>query len=288
MVWVSETYHWLFDGVAGAAVVGIAGYLLKRLLKSRSSEGASLTAQGAKVTGSPVASGSGITQNINSHNINLSMPGSPEKRDSGCDFWLEFDPRGSHPLMIQNNGPEPAFEVAVKIPADGSGFTSDVINRLDNDRGWRSVGSNGNFVYLDYLRNTIVETILRHDSHETRLQEIAVLISYRTYTEQSCEFHLEIRLPLRNGIQFSLPQKPIEHSLDGKILQFLDTGITSEDVPFSGAGLRFFRASQIASAISAPQDVVSHRLERLQSCGRVQRSEGTLDNAAPRWSLARR
>jgi hypothetical protein len=77
MQWLSENYKWLFDGVAGAAVIAAIGYLVQRLLKgSKNPPGATatLTAQGAKVTNSPVASGSGITQNINSPTINVSLP----------------------------------------------------------------------------------------------------------------------------------------------------------------------------------------------------------------------
>ncbi len=59
MSWLSENYKWLFDGVAGAAVIAFIGYVVHRLLGSqdRQQGAAALTAQGAKVTNSPVASG---------------------------------------------------------------------------------------------------------------------------------------------------------------------------------------------------------------------------------------
>lgn len=48
--------------------------------------------------------------------------------------------------------------------------------------------------------------MLRGPTDGKELQRIPVLISYRTRTEQGCESHLEIRLPLKNGIQFALPE----------------------------------------------------------------------------------
>jgi hypothetical protein len=75
MLWLSENYKWLFDGVGGAAVLAAIGYAIHRFRRSRHRQGsAALTAQGANVVNSPVASGSGITQTINSPTINLSLP----------------------------------------------------------------------------------------------------------------------------------------------------------------------------------------------------------------------
>src|SRR5882762_4926191 len=99
--------------------------------------------------------------------------------EQGCDFWLAFDLRGSRPLGIQNNGAEPAFDVVVQIPADGSGFNSDVINRLDNDRNWVSCTLKGNFVFLEAVLTILVQTILRSDDGE-EVRRIPVLITCRT------------------------------------------------------------------------------------------------------------
>ena len=75
MKWLTENYKWLFDGVGGAAVLAVIIYVIHRLRPSRRLQGnAALTAQGARVVNSPVASGSGITQTINSPTINLSVP----------------------------------------------------------------------------------------------------------------------------------------------------------------------------------------------------------------------
>jgi hypothetical protein len=77
MHWLSENFKWLFDGFAGLVVTAVAGYLI-RFFQKRSSEHqsgtAALNTQGAKVTNSPVASGSHISQNINSPTLNLSLP----------------------------------------------------------------------------------------------------------------------------------------------------------------------------------------------------------------------
>jgi hypothetical protein len=68
--WLSDNWKLLFDGVGGAAAVAIIGYVCKRWLWPQPPEqGANLTAQGASVHESPVASGSGITQTIgDTHN----------------------------------------------------------------------------------------------------------------------------------------------------------------------------------------------------------------------------
>src|SRR5216684_4666260 len=55
---------WLFDGVGGAALIFFVGLMLKWFKSKEHPTGATLTAQGAKVTHSPVASGSGITQTV--------------------------------------------------------------------------------------------------------------------------------------------------------------------------------------------------------------------------------
>jgi hypothetical protein len=129
------------------------------------------------------------------------------KEDSGIaqsptDFWLQFHPTGSRALHIQNNGGEPAFDVVIQIPAGGSGFKSDVINRVDNDRKWVTCGLNGQFVWLDDIRGILSKIIL----NDNKLARIPVLVSYRTRKQQGCEYHLEIRLPLKDGIHFSLPE----------------------------------------------------------------------------------
>jgi hypothetical protein len=129
------------------------------------------------------------------------------QNDSGTspsltDFWLQFNASGSRFLGIQNNGAEPAFDVVVQIPADGSGFKSALINRVDNDRDWVLCSLKGQFVSHDYIRDILAGTILGDD----KVKKIPVLITYRTRNQHHCEYRLEIRLPIQNGIQFALPE----------------------------------------------------------------------------------
>jgi hypothetical protein len=62
-------WEWVFSGI-GVFVIGL---FLQRWLKS-SDRTATLTAQGAKVSGSPVASGTGITQNVNEIHYHSAQP----------------------------------------------------------------------------------------------------------------------------------------------------------------------------------------------------------------------
>ncbi len=100
----------------------------------------------------------------------------------------------------------PVFS-GVKIPADGSGFTSDVINRLENDKDWVSCSSKGGLVNQEAIRTVLAATILRGSLGENP-KSIPVSITYRTPTQSNRECRLEIRLPLKNGIQFALPGLP--------------------------------------------------------------------------------
>jgi hypothetical protein len=70
-------WEWVFSGIGVFAV----GLFLQRWLKS-SDRTATLTAQGAKVSGSPVASGTGITQTVNeTHNYYTQPTGESPRRD---------------------------------------------------------------------------------------------------------------------------------------------------------------------------------------------------------------
>jgi hypothetical protein len=76
--WLSDNWKILFDGIGTAAAVASIGYVCKRWFESRqqpSGQPATLMAKEGRVSDSPVASGSGITQNINSPTtINLGVP----------------------------------------------------------------------------------------------------------------------------------------------------------------------------------------------------------------------
>ncbi len=79
MHWLSQNYQWLFDGIGGVVLIALVRIGYNRWRKSRtqvdgSHPSSALTAQGAKVTNSPIASGSNISQTINSSTLNLSLP----------------------------------------------------------------------------------------------------------------------------------------------------------------------------------------------------------------------
>ena len=95
MNWLSANYKWLFDGFAGAAAIALIGYIVQRLFSPKQDQAGqvtSLTAQGSKVTNSPVASGTGITQNVNSPTINLNLSESlkPKPPQSAGNLEIVF------------------------------------------------------------------------------------------------------------------------------------------------------------------------------------------------------
>jgi hypothetical protein len=75
-------WEWVFSGIGVSA--------LKDWIRGNPKHsGASLNAQGAKVVDSPVASGSNISQNINSPTLNLSLSAKMSDEDSWPDVILE-------------------------------------------------------------------------------------------------------------------------------------------------------------------------------------------------------
>jgi len=192
------------------------------------------------------------------------MEGSAKVRNSPrCDFWLQFHPQGSRFLAIQNNGAEPAFDVVVYI-ADGSNFKSDVIHRLDNDRHWAACALNGNLISLESVRRVLVGTLL-HPPDGGEVKAIPVLIRYRTHTQRSYTFHLEIRLPLQNGIQFALPEvvekranranTPVEVEAAGISTSGLQDGGADADRKFARLAIEEARKS-VAENDSRPHPLV--------------------------------
>jgi len=134
MRWLSENYKFLFDGIGGLALMAVIGYFTRRILRrsrDNQKDAATLNAQGAKVTNSPVASGSNISQNINSPTLNLSLPAKMPARDEDQSSWpdvilecqwpsLVHESRipGSHivrkrPWMLRYGGPGAVYNVRV-------------------------------------------------------------------------------------------------------------------------------------------------------------------------------
>jgi hypothetical protein len=103
MTWLSENYKWLFDGIGATAIIAGLGFIGRRIMKDRQKPDAALTAQGAHVSNSPVASGSGITQTVNSPTtINVSLPGAPSP--STTLRFFNFD-GSSGPLKVSGRQP---------------------------------------------------------------------------------------------------------------------------------------------------------------------------------------
>jgi hypothetical protein len=224
----------LYGGKAGAEAPQRSSSRARRSLASKPKQ----TERSAKVTYSPVATGTDISQNINSHNT---ITFAPSVDQHGCDFWLSFRPEGSRFLAIQNSGAEPGFDVVVRIPADGSGCTSDPINRLNNDGQWVLCFWKNDAVKLERMRPVIAEALMRAtDNNGVGPKSIPVLIRYRTRQQRGCEQHLEIRLPLHNGIQFALPAssetKPRSHQQRGEPPPHLSKKLTLTRIVDRGSG----------------------------------------------------
>jgi membrane protein implicated in regulation of membrane protease activity len=64
MNWLSENYKWVFDGIGAAVLVGLIAWLWRRFFKEPAAENATVNVRDSQVRGSPIASGSQVTQNI--------------------------------------------------------------------------------------------------------------------------------------------------------------------------------------------------------------------------------
>ena len=145
----SPMYQWLFDGVGGAVVVALGAWILRRAFKSadvpvttvrvRASENASLV-------GSPVATGSNITQVVN---LGLASPPndelahySPTPRPSDIKQRLRaMTPYERHLVSASSSyqGHRVAWPVeflGVSIPKDSETCRASFYYRADNDKPW--------------------------------------------------------------------------------------------------------------------------------------------------------
>jgi hypothetical protein len=80
--WLSNNWKLLFEGIGGTAVISIIGYLCKRFFwpQHPSGHAAAITAQGARVSDSPVASGSDIIQTIgDTHHYHYPPTATPQR-----------------------------------------------------------------------------------------------------------------------------------------------------------------------------------------------------------------
>jgi hypothetical protein len=94
--WLFENYKWLFDGVAAAMAVAIAGFFLRRWGKSSPKPVVTLdNAKESSVSNSPVSGGTGNSQNVNAPVFNFNVapssnstiePIAPPARGSSAPF----------------------------------------------------------------------------------------------------------------------------------------------------------------------------------------------------------
>jgi hypothetical protein len=77
--WLSDNYKWLFDGVAGAAIIGFAGYLLTRWTASQKYR-TDMRAEGSSVSHSPIVGGthnSQVAPIIHAENVHFAAVATP-------------------------------------------------------------------------------------------------------------------------------------------------------------------------------------------------------------------
>ena len=72
--------------------------------------------------------------------------------------------------------------------------------------------------------------------------------------------------------------------LDARVLKALGDHVWSRDRPFTGGGESCIRAAEIADLLHLNLDVVADSLERMESKGRVRRT----DDVPPYWFIVRR
>jgi hypothetical protein len=77
MHWLSDNYKWLFDGVAGAALVALVGYVVHFRRQAAEKIDVSLRAQDSYVANSPVTSGSGNITTITNYGYPAAAPVAP-------------------------------------------------------------------------------------------------------------------------------------------------------------------------------------------------------------------
>lgn len=93
-------------------------------------------------------------------------------------------------------------------------------------------------------------------------------------------------LTLRSKRQ-ALKQVKDEKEIDSKIVEALENREPPTQV-MTGAGEVVVWAQEIADHLSLDKDKVFESLARLEAAGRVRRTDGNMQNSAPRWFILRR
>jgi len=77
--------------------------------------------------------------------------------------------------------------------------------------------------------------------------------------------------------------------IDARVLETLaNRALWKRDRPMTGGGEPLVGAGEIAEITSISPEVVADSLERMEIAGKVRQHEGTLDDPAPYWTVARR
>jgi hypothetical protein len=80
-----------------------------------------------------------------------------------------------------------------------------------------------------------------------------------------------------------------ERAIDDRVIRALQNpDLWAGPRPFTGAGDRGVRSTELAEALSLDQEVVIGSLDRLEARGRVRNAGGTLGNPAPYWHILHR
>jgi len=93
-------------------------------------------------------------------------------------------------------------------------------------------------------------------------------------------------LTLRSKQQ-ALKQVKNEKDIDSKVIEALENRQPPSQI-MTGAGEVVVWAQELADYLSLDKDEVFDSLERLENAGRVRRSDGNMQNSAPRWNIIRR
>lgn len=81
-------------------------------------------------------------------------------------------------------------------------------------------------------------------------------------------------------------QARAERKIDAQILEILGKpDLWGYQRPLTGAGIPLVRAAELAQQLALDLEAVGDSLERLESRGRVLRTQGTMDNLAPYWHI---
>src|SRR5258707_11487365 len=87
------------------------------------------------------------------------------------------------------------------------------------------------------------------------------------------------------GWTYSTIKAHRQKRFDGKVLEALGNRSWSSNRPFTGGGESCVRAVEIADLFRLPVEVVADSLERLETRGRVRRTES---DVPPYWFVVRR